>query len=174
MKHITDYLELEQVRTLLDSAQSCSTRDYFILRILFRTGVRVSELLNIRPQDLEPHNQVINIVKAKGNKQRRVIVDPQTMSLLLEYISDTNTPDNCPAFGLTRVQVWNIIKKYGRMINIDIHPHTFRHSFAIHLVRLGSMWQVQLLLGHTGIQTTTIYSQFNDQDLREGYNKIEF
>jgi site-specific recombinase XerD len=78
MKHITDYLEPEQVRTLLDSAQSCSTRDYLILRILFRTGVLVSELLNIRPQDLEPHNQVINIVKAKGNKQHRVIVDPQT------------------------------------------------------------------------------------------------
>jgi len=55
----------------------------------------------------------------------------------VKYISDTKTPDNRPVFGLTSVQVWYTVKKYGRMINVDIHPHTLRYSFAIHLVSSG-------------------------------------
>jgi len=68
-----------------------------------------------------------------------------------------------------------IVKKYGKMIGVDIHPHTFRHSFAIHLVRSGlDLRRVQQLLGHSNLNTTQVYLQFKDEDLREGYNKIEF
>jgi integrase/recombinase XerD len=78
-------------------------------------------------------------------------------------------------FTLSSVQVWNVVKKYGRMIGVDIHPHTFRHSFAIHLVRSGlDLRRVQQLLGHSNLNTTQAYLQFNDRDLRERYNKIEF
>jgi integrase/recombinase XerD len=175
MKNITDYMEKEQVQTLLDCAQACSSRDYLMLRILWRTGTRVSELLSIRPHDLEPHNQVVNIVKAKGSKQRRVMLDPETLDLLSEYISTHNIPEFQPVFTLSSVQVWNIAKKYGRKINVDIHPHTFRHSFAIHLVRSGlDLRRVQQLLGHSNLNTTQVYLQFKDEDLREGYNRIEF
>jgi len=66
VKNINDYSE-KKVQTLLDYAQACSSRDYLMLRILWRTGMRISELLSIRPQDLEAHNQVVNITKAKGN-----------------------------------------------------------------------------------------------------------
>jgi integrase/recombinase XerD len=175
VKNIEDYLEKEKVATLLDHARTCNLRDYLMLRILWRTGIRVSELLSIRPQDLEPHNQVVNITKAKGNKQRRVMLDPETLDLLSEYISIHNIPESQPVFTLSSVQVWNIVKKYGRMINVDIHPHTFRHSFAIHLVRSGlDLRRVQQLLGHSNLNTTQVYLQFNDQDLCEGYNKIAF
>jgi len=85
-------MEKEQVQTLLDYAQACSSLDYITLRILWRTGIRVSELLFIRPQDLEAHNQVINITKAKGNKQRRVMLDPETLDHLSEYILQQNIP----------------------------------------------------------------------------------
>ncbi|MGB8311690.1 MAG: tyrosine-type recombinase/integrase [Halobacteriota archaeon] len=118
---------------------------------------------------------MVNIVKAKGNKQRRVMLDPETLALLSEYISTHNIPEFQPVFALSSVQVWNIVKKYGRMINVDVHPHTFRHSFAIHLVRSGlDLRRVQQLLGHSNLNTTQVYLQFKDEDLREGYNKVEF
>ena len=85
MKDITDYLEKEQVDQILGAAKTCSIRDYLVLRILWRTSIRVSELLSSRPQNLEPHNQVINILKAKGNNcgtphiKCRVKFDPQTI-----------------------------------------------------------------------------------------------
>ncbi len=100
MKHITDYLEKDQVDTILDHAR-ISSRDYLMLRILWRTGMRVSELLSIRPRDLEPHNQVVNIIKAKGNKQRRVMLDPETFAMLSKYVLDMKTPEDQYIFPLS-------------------------------------------------------------------------
>ena len=118
---------------------------------------------------------MVNITKAKGGKQRRVLLDGETLNLLSEYISQQNIGENQPIFGIKRWQVHAIIKKYGKMIGLDIHPHTFRHSFAIHFVRSGAdVRMVQLLLGHSNIQTTTVYLQFRDQDLRDVYNKVKF
>jgi site-specific recombinase XerD len=78
-------------------------------------------------------------------------------------------------FSIKRCQVQTIVKKYGKMIGVDIHPYMFRHSFAIHLARLGlDLGRVQQLLGRSNLNTTQVYLQFNDQDLRDGYNKIEF
>ena len=76
---------------------------------------------------------------------------------------------------MTKVQAWNIIKKYGHMINVEIHPHTFRHSFVIHLVRSGiDLWRLQQLLGHSNLNTTQTYLQFKDEDLHDVYNHVAF
>lgn len=72
VKNITDYLERDQVDAMLEAAEIGNLRDYLIIRVLWRTGVRVNELVNIRPGDIEWNNQVINIIKAKRGKQRRV------------------------------------------------------------------------------------------------------
>jgi site-specific recombinase XerD len=90
VKHIEDCLEKDTVDTLLGYVLACNSRDYLMLRILWRTGIRVSELLSIRPRNLESHNQVVNIVKAKGSKQRRVMLDQETLDMLSEYISTHN------------------------------------------------------------------------------------
>jgi len=92
MKDITDYLEKEQVDCMMAAAKTCNFRDYLMLRTLWRTGCRVSELLSIKPSDLKTHNQVVNITKAKGNKQRRVLLDDETLKLLSNYISIQNIP----------------------------------------------------------------------------------
>ena len=155
--------------------KTCSFRDYNILRLLWRSGMRVSELLALTPSDLEPYNQILNITKAKGKKQRRVVVDPPMFAMLSAYISETNTPEKQPIFDLSSVHIWRLCQKYGKMIGVDVHPHMFRHSYAIHLIRNGvDLRRLQQLLGHSNIQTTTVYLQFRDQDLREVYSKVKF
>jgi site-specific recombinase XerD len=129
MKDITDYLEKEQVNLILAAAKTCNSRDYLLMRTLRRTGTRVNELLGITLSAIEFQNQVVNITEAKGGKQRRVLLDSETLSLLSDYISQHNIQENQPIFGIKRWQVHAIIKKYGKMTGFDIYPHTFRHRF---------------------------------------------
>jgi site-specific recombinase XerD len=78
-------------------------------------------------------------------------------------------------FGIKTNQIRNIVKRYGNMANVDIHPHSFRHSFAINMVRQGTdLRRVQQLLGHTNLNTTAVYLQFKDADIREVYEKVGF
>ena len=90
-------------------------------------------------------------------------------------ISTQNIPEDRHIFSIKRCQAHTIVKKYGKTIGVDIHLHTFRHSFATHLVRSGlDLQRVQQLLGYSNLNTTQVYLQFKDEDLREGYNKVEF
>jgi site-specific recombinase XerD len=172
---IPDYLEREQIDELLDAAKTCSQRDYLLLRFMWRTGVRVSEVINVTPNDIEFKNSVVNIRKAKGGRQRRVLLDEETLKMLSDYILALNIPEDRPVFPITRAQVFNLVKKYGSMIGVNIHPHTLRHSFAIFLVRSGmDLRRLQLLLGHSSLSITQIYLQFKDDDLKEAYEKVPF
>jgi integrase/recombinase XerD len=175
VKNITDYLEKEQIDDVLVAAQLCSQRDYLMLRVFWRTGVRVNELLNIRPSDIETRNAVVNITKAKGGKQRRVHLDQETLEMLSKYVSVQQLPEDHPIFTLKQRQVRNIVKRYGDVIGKDVHPHTFRHSFAIHCVRNGwDIRRLQQVLGHSSLNVTAVYLQFNDQDIKELYEKTPF
>jgi integrase/recombinase XerD len=172
---IPDYLEKEQVDEILQAAETSSKRDYLLLRFMWRTGVRVSEVINVTPRDIEFKNVVVNIRKAKGGRQRRVPLDEETLKMVSDYVLAQNIPEDRPIFPIQRNRVFNIVKKYGNMTGIRIHPHTLRHSFAIHLVRSGTdLRRVQLMLGHTSLSITQIYLQFNDNDLREAYEKVAF
>ena len=175
MTKIPDYLEKEQVDEILRAAEMSSTRDYLLLRFMWRTGVRVSEVINVTPKDIEFKNGVVNVRKAKGGRQRRVPLDEDTLKMLSDYVLALNTPEDQPVFPIKRNRVFNIVKKYGNMIGVNIHPHTLRHSFAINLVRGGTdLRRVQLMLGHTSLSITQVYLQFNDNDLREAYEKVAF
>ena len=175
MKHITDYLEKEQVDLVLEAAHQCSERDYLMLRVLWRTGVRVNELLTITPRDIELNNNIINVTKAKGGKHRRVHLDAETVKMLSEYVSAQQLPDDRRIFALKQRQVRNIVKRYGSVIGKDVHPHTFRHSYAIHCVRNGwDIRRLQQVLGHSNLNVTAVYLKFNDADLREVYDRTPF
>jgi integrase/recombinase XerD len=142
---------------------------------MWRTGVRVSEVINVTPNDIEFKNHVVNIRKAKGGRQRRVPLDEETLKMLSDYILASNTLEDQPVFPVKRDRVFKIVKKYGNMSGVKIHPHTLRHSFAIHMVRSGTdLRRLQLMLGHTSLSTTQVYLQFNDDDLREAYEKVAF
>jgi len=172
---IPDYLEKEQVDELLKAAKTCSKRDYLLLDFMWRSGVRVSEVINVTPDDIEYKNKVVNIRKAKGGRQRRVLLGDETLKMLSDYVLEQNIPNNQPIFPIRREQVFKLVKKYGKMIDVNIHPHTLRHSFAIHLVRSGmDLRRLQILLGHSSLSITQVYLQFKDDDLREAYDKISF
>ena len=175
MTKIPDYLEKEQVDEILNSAKTCNHRDYLLLRVMWRTGVRVSEVINVTPKDIEYKNGVVNIRKAKGGRQRRVPLDQDTLKMLSDYVLALNIPEDQPVFPIQRNRVFSIVKKYGKMTVVNIHPHTLRHSFAINMVRGGTdLRRVQLMLGHTSLSITQVYLQFNDNDLREAYEKVAF
>jgi integrase/recombinase XerD len=175
MTKIPDYLEIEQVDEILRAAETSNLRDYLLLRFLWRTGVRVSEVINVTPNDIEFKNRVVNIRKAKGGRQRRVPLDEETLKMLSDYILASNILEDEPVFPVKRDRVFKIVKKYGNMSGVKIHPHTLRHSFAIHMVRSGTdLRRLQLMLGHTSLSTTQVYLQFNDNDLREAYEKVAF
>jgi site-specific recombinase XerD len=149
---------LNSSRTLLEAAAARSTRDYLIIRLLWRTGIRVNELLNIRPRDLEHHTNTIRILKAKGNKQRRVPLDSETLAQLRAYIEANATAEEDPIFPITQQWARVILNKYAKLIGKSIHPHTFRHSFAINSVRHGvDIRRLQQVLGHSNINTTAVY-----------------
>jgi integrase/recombinase XerD len=172
---IPDYLEKEQVDEILRAAEMSSARDYLLLRFMWRTGVRVSEVINVTPKDIEFKNGVVNIRKAKGGRQRRVPLDADTLKMLSDYILALNTPEDRPIFPIKRKRVFNIVKKYGNMIGVNIHPHTLRHSFAINLVRGGTdLRRVQLMLGHSSLNTMAVYLQFNDWDPQDVYANVPF
>ena len=175
MTKIPDYLEKEQVDEILNAAKTCNHRDYLLLRFMWRTGVRVSEVINVTPKDIEHKNGVVNIRKAKGGRQRRVPLDQDTLKMLSDYVLALDILEDQPVFPIQRNRVFSIVKKYGNMTGVNIHPHTLRHSFAINMVRGGTdLRRVQLMLGHTSLSITQVYLQFNDHDLREAYEKVAF
>ncbi len=142
---------------------------------MWRTGVRVSEVINVTPNDIEYKNSVVNIRKAKGGRQLRVLLDQDTLKMLSDYILALNTLEDPPVFPISRAQVFNLVKRYGDKGDLKIHPHTLRHSFAIHLVRSGmELRRLQLLSGHSSLSITQVYLQFKDDDLREAYERVSF
>ena len=175
VKDITDYLEKPQVDVLLEAAAACNNRDYLIIKLLWRTGIRVNELLNIRPCDPEYHTNMVRILKAKGNKQRRVPLDPGTLAQLQAYIESNKIAEEELIFPITQQWARVILNKYAKLIGKNIRPHTFRHSFAINSVRHGvDIRRLQQVLGHSNINTTAVYLRFNDQDMQEVYANVPF
>ncbi len=177
MKHLADYLEPEQVHAMLDVATRCNYRDYLIVRTMWETGMRASEVLAVTPTDIEQKNGIITITNAKGGKERRVILKKETVDELVSYVAHNSIENDAQLFPLKRRQLYNIVKKYGTLANIgpDVHPHTLRHSFAINLVRHNTdIRRVQMLLGHSSLNVTSVYLQFKESDLRQIYDAVPF
>jgi integrase/recombinase XerD len=95
--------------------------------------------------------------------------------MLSEYVAEQQLPHDCPIFTLKKRQVRNIVKRYGDIIGKDVHAHPFRHSYAILCVRNGwDIRRLQQVLGHSSLNVTAVYLQFNDADIKELYDKTPF
>ena len=160
-------------------------RDRTMLEVLYATGMRVSELINLTLERVDLNMKYI-IAFGKGSKERIVPLGSVAAEFLQQYLEKVrpklthagrNTNIVFLAFGgheLTRQRFWQIIRTYGRKANINkaLTPHILRHSFATHLLDNGAdLRSVQELLGHSDISTTQIYTHLTNKRLRDIYAK---
>lgn len=160
-------------------------RDRTMLEVLYATGMRVSELINLTLERVDLNMKYI-IAFGKGSKERIVPLGSVAAEFLQQYLEkvrpkltheERNTNIVFLAFGgheLTRQRFWQIIRGYGRKANINkaLTPHILRHSFATHLLDNGAdLRSVQELLGHSDISTTQIYTHLTNKRLRDIYAK---
>ena len=185
--HLPDVLSLEEIDRMIaqiDMSKSESHRNRAIIEMLYGSGLRVSELVNLRLSDMYLKEGYLRIT-GKGSKQRLVPVSPVAVKWFGYWLEDRNRLDIKPEavdiafvnrYGrqLTRAMIFTIIKTLAREAGIQktISPHTLRHSFATHLLQNGADLRIiQQLLGHESISTTEIYTHVDIQDLREAVLK---
>jgi integrase/recombinase XerD len=183
-------LNEEQVVNLLnapDTGNDIGYRDRAMLELLYATGLRVSELVNLQLSQVSIEPGVLRIM-GKGNKERLVPVGEVALDWLAAYIrhvrpsllQDKSAATNAVFVtqrgkAMTRQAFWYMIKRHAVHAGIDpekLSPHTLRHAFATHLLNHGAdLRVVQMLLGHSDISTTQIYTHVADQRLRDLYNQ---
>ena len=172
-------LSVEEVGALLDAPDihtKLGFRDRAMLELLYAAGMRVSEMLDTRPLDIDRQQGIIRIF-GKGRKERFVPLHSAVLSILEEYTSYWRpqfSPKEKVLFlnrsgtRLTRQGVWKLIKRYAMQAGIkaDISPHTLRHSFATHLLEGGGdLRTVQILLGHSDLAVTELYTHIHPERL---------
>jgi integrase/recombinase XerD len=183
------YLRMEDVDRLLnqpDQSTPYGLRDHAILEVLYSTGLRVSELVNLKVSDLEMRMGCLRCI-GKGDKERLVPVGRKALAAVRAYIDKARPQllgkrDTVKAsswlflnrFGnhLSRIAVWRLLTAYGRRAGIRarLSPHKLRHSFATHLLERGAdLRSVQLMLGHADISTTQIYTHVMEERLKQVY-----
>ena len=182
-QHLPDYLDVETMLKLLDGLPTSTTlekRNKVMLELLYATGMRISELLNLTIHDINFSEQVI-LVRGKGSKQRFVPFVDSVAFLLQEYLKEVRPALlkfehtdilflNNRSQKLSRMGFWKILRKITQEAGLkqEITPHTFRHSFATHLLEAGvNLRIVQALLGHSSLNTTQIYTHIDTRYLVE-------
>lgn len=180
-KKIPEYIYDYQLEKLLNEKTSenveIELRNKLIIHLLLDTGVRVSELVNIKVHDIDVEERIIKVF-GKGSKERFVFFTSKTKELLTNYlikrkekaITD-NLLINYKGEKLTERSVQKIIKLVGEKIGLDIHPHLLRHTFATDLLNKGAdIRMIQELLGHENLDTTQIYTHVSNSRVKEVYD----
>jgi len=173
--------EVEKILNVIDQSSDKGIRDRAIIELLYSTGIRVSELLNLEKSEVYFDEGFIRIF-GKGRKERVVPFGDCAKNALQKYIkgvrvsliqkgdSENKVFLNLRGSPLSRMGVWKIIRNYVKQTDIDkkVSPHVFRHSFATHLLEGGAnLRAVQKMLGHVDISTTEIYTHLDKSYLKE-------
>lgn len=188
-KKLPSFLSFEDMNELLESNKRrddfFASRDQAILELLFASGIRLNELINIRINDIDFTNKRIKI-KGKGNKERIVLFNESSLEAILNYMNNLRQrliPNgveqdilflNKKGEKITERGVEHIITTCGVKSGfpLKLHPHMFRHSFATTLINNGAdLRTIQELLGHSSIRTTSIYSHLSYNDLKRTYDR---
>jgi integrase/recombinase XerD len=195
MKDLKGYLNPDQVEKLIAAAPS--GRDRLLLQVMYRCGRRVSEVLAMRKEDIlwDEGKIIFNILKRKRPTKEMKPVDSETMDLLKKYVSGggTVTPgspngewlrkgmepgEDGRLFPVSRQYVFKMLRNTGKSVGIErvgkkgLHPHHFRHSFAVYEVKnnirtADDLRKLQMYMGHANLSTTAHYLQFSPDELRD-------
>jgi len=164
-----------------DAAEPLGLRDRAILETLYATGIRVTELTTLKKQNVFPDEQFVRVM-GKGSKERIVPIGRSALGWIARYLAEVRPQLTGPRArtdalfvnsrggALSRMTVWSMVRSYTEKSGIGkaVHPHTFRHSFATHLLEGGAdLRSVQEMLGHVSISTTQIYTHIDREYLRE-------
>ncbi|MBK7104092.1 MAG: site-specific tyrosine recombinase XerD [Ignavibacteriae bacterium] len=178
---VLSFNEIEKILDRPNITENLGLRDKSILEILYSSGLRVSEAINLKISDLFLSDDVIRVL-GKGSKQRIVPIGSSAIKWLKEYLtkvrpilqknmkSENLVFLNSKGSKLSRMSIWKIVKKYCDEAEIkrEVHPHTFRHSFATHLLEGGAdLRAVQEMLGHSDISTTQIYTHIDREYVKQ-------
>lgn len=178
---VLDVNEVEKILSAPDANDKLGLRDKAMLELFYACGTRVSELINIKVNDLFFEDEIIRVF-GKGSKERLIPVGSSAIKWVGEYLkksrpllmkkskSENNLFLNSRGSKLSRMGVWKIIDRYVKQAGIekDVHPHTFRHSFATHLLEGGAdLRAVQEMLGHADISTTQIYTHIDRDYIKQ-------
>jgi len=184
-----NYDEIERLLEQIDTSTDTGLRDRALVELLFSSGLRVSELVNLNRDHINTKRREF-MVRGKGQKDRPIFISESAASHIDAYLaarmdnlpplflsySRNNVVDNSGDFRrLTARSVQRIVTRYARLAGITKHvsPHTMRHSYATDLLMNGAdLRSVQAMLGHSNISTTQIYTHVTDQHLRETYEKF--
>lgn len=183
-KHLPTYLTVEEVDKLLDIEikDAFSARNKSILELLYATGLRISELVNLEFKNIDLNDCIVRIM-GKGSKERIVPINDLAIKYLKIYVKDyrhklVKTEQNNYVYlnnhgkKMTRQGVFKMIKKRTLETGIkkDVSPHTLRHSIATHMLENGADLRIiQEFLGHESIGTTQIYTHLTNQKLKNDY-----
>ena len=184
---LPNHLSTEEVNRLLaqpDTSSPIGTRDKAMIELLYSTGLRVSELVNLRLSDLQMQSGCLRCI-GKGNKERMVPMGRSAVASIEEYLRQARQSllraKVSPyvflnRFGgrMGRIGFWKKLSEYGRKagLRLKLKPHMLRHSFATHLLERGAdLRSVQLMLGHADISTTQIYTHVVKERLKEVYKQ---
>ncbi len=185
--HLPDVLSRDEMSLLLAQpgvASPAALRDAAMLELMYATGLRVSELIGLTVHSINWQVGYL-VARGKGEKERVVPVGKRAYELVKRYLEGARPllakgrPGdalflNHSGNGLSRQGFWKIVKKYAARVNLarKVHPHTFRHSFASHLLEGGAdLRSVQIMLGHADISTTQVYTHVTRERLKEIHRK---
>ena len=171
--------EVEKLLNSPDVSKDIEQRDKAMIEMLYATGMRISELVNLKITDIDMNRSVIKVM-GKGSKERLIPFGESASEALFNYLKTRKDSSSKEVFisnrgrKITRVAFWQRIKVYllRENLKISISPHTLRHAFATHLLNRGAdLRSVQLLLGHSDLSTTQIYTHIAKQRLGDVLKK---
>lgn len=187
LPQVLSYEEVEKILNFIPKKKFNDIRNKAMLEMLYATGMRVSELVNLKFSQLDLSNKYIRVI-GKGNKERIVLLNSKSIQALKDwleirakkfqkrlqpeyeqyvFLSKLGKP-------ISRIDFWEQLKNYVKKVGIskNVSPHTLRHSFATHMLKYGAdLRVVQELLGHSDISTTQIYTHIDKQHLKELHKK---